>query len=68
MIIPSLSNLTSIFDLFTLPSTKPDDAIQNDDEQLATEMAEPLLICSTSQPLPDIDPDDFEELYKWFLS
>jgi hypothetical protein len=39
-----------------------------DEEQLAMELAAPLPDGLVPQHLPEVDPDEFEKLYIWFLS
>jgi hypothetical protein len=58
----------SIFDLFILAPQRLDENFYEDEEQLAAELAAPLPGWLADQPLPEIDPDEFERLYTWFLA
>ncbi|MGW8251803.1 MAG: hypothetical protein ACWGO1_14260 [Anaerolineales bacterium] len=46
----------------------PDENFYHDEEQLAAELAAPLPESLTPQPLPEVDPDEFEKIYRWYLS
>ena len=39
-----------------------------DEDELANEMSASFSNTVSNTPAPDIDPDDFERLYQWFLS
>jgi hypothetical protein len=70
--IDQLKKQTStIFNLLALtPETQShlDENFYEDERQLADEIAAPLPEELENQPQPEIDPDDFEELYTWFLA
>ena len=67
--IPKNSIKTRSFPIsFSIPATQPDIYCDDDEDQLAAEMERSLLDIMQDQPLPDIDPDDFEKLYHWFYS
>jgi hypothetical protein len=61
-------NALSLPTIFSLPDARQDVCPFDDEDQLAAEMAHTLLDITQDQPLPDIDPDDFEKLYHWFYS
>lgn len=59
------------FDLFALTleePVRPDENFYQDEGQLADNLAAPLPEDIENQPQPDIDPDEFDELYTWFLT
>ena len=56
------------FDLFTVTPAPLDEDIYWLEEQLAVVLAQPLLKGLDQPPLPEVDPDDFEQLYGWFLA
>ena len=60
----------SIFILspFSLLTARSGEVIYDDEQQLAAEFAAAFSKNHFTQPLPEIDPDDFEKLYTWFLS
>jgi len=61
----------AIFDLLPLPRERPahpDESFYEDEEQLADELAAALPEELENQPQPEIDPDEFDELYTWFLA
>lgn len=60
--------MISIFDLFTVNPIPPDENFYGLEEHLAIELASRSLRDLTSAPLPEIEPDDFELLYGWFLA
>lgn len=68
MIPKTSKNTLCSLNIFSLPVTQRVVSPYDDEEQLATEMAQALSEHMQDQPLPDIDPDDFEKLYRWFLS
>lgn len=62
---------STIFDLFALTPESParsDENFYEDEGQLAGDLAAPLPEEFENLPQPEIDPDDFEELYTWFLA
>jgi len=68
VIIQTSINALSLPTIFLPPDARQDVCPFDDEEQLAAEMARSLPEHMLDQPLPDIDPDDFEKLYHWFLS
>jgi hypothetical protein len=58
----------SIFDLFTAIPAPLDEDFYGLEEQLAVELAEPLPEGLAQTTLPEVDPDEFEQLYGWFLA
>ena len=58
----------TIFHLFSLLTTQPEQSLFDEEQQLAAELTAALQKKIEYQRLPDIDPDDFEDLYTWFLS
>lgn len=58
----------SIFDLFTVAPASLDDDFYGLEEQLAVELAETLPEGVAQPQLPDVAPDEFEQLYGWFLA
>jgi hypothetical protein len=59
--------MISIFDLFTANPTPPDENFYGLEEHLATELASWSLKDQISAPFPEIEPDEFEQLYGWFM-
>jgi hypothetical protein len=39
-----------------------------DEQELAEELAAPLLLSFPIPAPPDVDPHDFERIYRWFLA
>ena len=68
MVPQTSTNTQSHLDIFSLPVHQRAVFPYDDEEQLAVEMAQALSEHVQDQPLPDIDPDDFEKIYRWFLS
>jgi len=68
MITESQINLISTFALFTVADSHQNDCYYENEEDLAAELSEPLPGGVSFQPLPEIDADEFEKLYTWFLS
>jgi hypothetical protein len=68
MITQTLNHSIYILNLFSLPPICPDEIIYDDEQQLAAELSTPIPQGILNQPLPEIDPDEFELLYGWFLS
>lgn len=60
--------MISIFDLFTVRPAQPDENFYGLEEYLAIELASQSAEVLKPAPPPEIDPDDFERLYGWFLS
>jgi hypothetical protein len=61
----------SIFEIFHINlrlRPRPDENFSEDEKQLADALAAHLPDSLAPQPLPEIDPDEFEKLYGWFLS
>jgi len=63
--------------IFTLPIYTPvsstgvspkDMGYEIDEDDLASEMLAQLPDCFQDKPAPEVDPDEFEAAYKWFLS
>ena len=52
--------------IFSLSATQQAESTY--DEELAAEIACYAHEHTADQPIPDIDPDDFEKLYRWFLT
>jgi len=52
------------------PTLEPrlDESFYEDEGQLAAELATQLPDGLVTQPLPEVDLDEFEKLYIWFLS
>jgi len=61
-------HMISIFELFTVPQTPPDENFYGIEEHLAIELASQSTEDLTPAELPEIDPDEFEQLYGWFLA
>lgn len=59
--------IISIFNLVPVTPVHLDENFYQDEAQLAAELAAPLRK-SQDQPLPDVEADEFETLYNWFLS
>ena len=59
---------SSFSKIISLPVTQQVGCPYGDENQLAAEMANHLQMHTQDQLQPDIDPEDFEKLYQWFLS
>ncbi|HLE51735.1 MAG TPA: hypothetical protein VI755_06710 [Anaerolineales bacterium] len=68
---------TLIWNLFSLPvyvslcpiEISPQDfGYEINEDELASEMRVQLPDDLIWQPIPEVDPDDFETVYNWFLS
>ena len=68
---------TLIWNLFSLPVYVPlcpieispqDFGYEINEDELASEMRVQLPDDLIWQPIPEVDPDDFETVYNWFLS
>jgi len=68
MIPKNSINMLASLNIFSLPITRQDVSPYDDEDQLATEIACSLHESTLDQLVPDINPDDFEKLYQWFLS
>ena len=68
MTIQTHVNFNTILDFFSLPLAPAETYFLDDEALLAAEMSDTLPCSVKTQPLPEIDPDDFESLYQWFLS
>jgi hypothetical protein len=73
----TLVKTTSIRNLFSLPvyvslcpiEISPQDfGYEINEDELASEMRVQLPDNLIWQPIPEVDPEDFETVYKWFLS
>jgi hypothetical protein len=60
--------IISKFDFFTIIPDPLDEDFYGLEGQLAAELAAPLPDELAQPTLPEIDPDDFERLYQWFLA
>lgn len=64
-------HVSPIFGLSPLPPenpTRPDENFYEDERQLAEDLAAPLPEELENRPEFEIDPDEFDELYAWFLT
>lgn len=77
MITQAYIKTTHICCFFSLPIYTPistsgispkDMGYEIDEDELAGEMLAPLPACFQDSPAPEIDPDEFEAAYNWFLS
>ena len=64
---PSERSIASL-NIFALPLAQYVASPFDDEDQLAAELACALHEHTPDQPLPDIEPDDFEKIYSWFLA
>ena len=64
----TFQNLRCCMPIFLLPVAESNAYIYDDEATLAIEMAQALPVNTQDQARPEIDPDDFEELYQWFIS
>ena len=60
--------MISIFELFTVGLAQLDENFYGLEEYLATELTPRSAEELTPAPIPEIEPDEFERLYGWFLS
>lgn len=68
MITKSQISLSSIFSLFTVANTHQNYYYYENEDDLAAELSAPRPDGINFQSLPEIDADEFEHLYTWFLS
>ena len=68
MITQTLEKFITTLDLLSLPVAPAEKYHIDGETQLAAEMADALPASVELQTLPEIDPDDFEKLYGWFLA
>ena len=75
----SINRTICIFDLFSLvpeistpprweTTPEPDRKFYDDEAELAEELYAPLPVGMIIQRPPEIDPDEFEARYQWFLA
>jgi hypothetical protein len=63
--------ISVFFEVFPIASStrsRFEDAFHEDQDPLAADLAAPLPCNLVCLPLPEVDPDEFEKLYLWFLS
>ena len=69
MLIQLHLQTNDIFDMLSIaPTPLPENPFIEDEEEMAAELAASLPDCLQNQPLPDIEADEFEKVYSWFLS
>lgn len=68
MIVHTFSKLRCSMNIFLLPVAETNAYIYDDEATLAIEMTQALPVHTQDQSRPEIDPDDFGELYQWFIS
>jgi hypothetical protein len=77
MITQAYTTHPLICNLFSLPEFTPETTIkfspkecgyEIDEDELASEMLAQFPDCPMGQTAPEVDPEEFEKIYGWFLS
>ena len=64
-----LTKISSILDrIYVTPIIQLDENFYEDEQVLAAGLSSPAPGCLQDQPLPEIDPGEFEHRYCWYLS
>ena len=64
----SIFSLPVYIPISTTSITAKEIGYEIDEDDLAREMLAPLPTSLQDQPAPQVDPDEFDKIYKWFLS